>query len=89
MQPHPVTDNQAVKILSCVQIGDRFPLFLFFATNAQNARESYRRYLANKIYETYDFDGCPVVIEFKKLDKKRARTRNDNDEVVNRVGDQA
>jgi GTP-binding protein len=70
-QPHPVTANKLVKIVSCDQLRGRFPLFRFFATNAINARESYKRYLANKIYETYDFDGCPVVVEFKNISKKR------------------
>jgi GTP-binding protein len=71
LQPHPVTANKAVKIVSCDQLRGRFPLFRFFATNAILARESYKRYLANKIYETYEFDGCPVVIEFKNISKKR------------------
>ena len=70
VQPHPVTDNLPVKIVKFDQCGERYPLFRFFAFNAKNARESYKRYLANKIYETYDFDGCPVVIEFKNFEKR-------------------
>jgi GTPase len=71
-QPHPVTANEAVRIESCDQLAARYPLFRFFSTNAKNARVSYKRYLANKIYETYNFDGCPVVIEFKNPGKKQS-----------------
>jgi GTPase len=70
LQPHPATSNEPVRIVSCDQLPARFPLFRFFALNAKNARVSYKRYLANNIYETYDFDGCPVVIEFKNVEKK-------------------
>jgi GTP-binding protein len=64
LHPHPVTANEALRILSCDQFVARYPVFRFFAKNAKNARESYKRYLENKIYENYGFDGCPVVIEF-------------------------
>ena len=64
VHPHPVTANEAVQITGCDQFLARYPVFRFFAKNARNARESYKRYLANKIYETYDFDGCPISIEF-------------------------
>jgi GTPase len=70
VHPHPVTANEAVRILSADQLPISFPLFRFFSTNAKNARTSYKRYLANKIYETYDFEGCPVVIEFHNVQKK-------------------
>jgi GTP-binding protein len=64
LHPHPVTANEALRILSCDQFVARYPVFRFFAKNAKNARASYKRYLENKIYENYGFDGCPVVIEF-------------------------
>jgi GTP-binding protein len=64
LHPHPVTANESVQITGCDQFLARYPVFRFFAKNARNARASYKRYLENKIYETYDFDGCPVVIEF-------------------------
>jgi GTP-binding protein len=72
VHPHPVTANEAVRIVSSDQLMARYPIFRFFSKNAKNARESYKRYLANKIYETYDFEGCPVAVEFKTIEKKRA-----------------
>jgi GTPase len=70
LQPHPVTANEPVRIFSCEQLPVSHPLFRIYSTNAKNARASYKRYLANKIYETYNFDGCPVVIEFRDVEKK-------------------
>ncbi|MGB7569007.1 MAG: ribosome biogenesis GTPase Der [Chitinivibrionales bacterium] len=64
LHPHPVTANEALRIVSCDQFAAQYPVFRFFAKNARNARASYKRYLENKIYENYEFDGCPVVIEF-------------------------
>ena len=64
LHPHPVTSNEAVRITSCDQFVARYPVFRFFTKNARSARASYKRYLENKIYENYKFDGCPVVIEF-------------------------
>jgi GTPase len=72
LHPHPVTANQAVRILSADQVPSHYPIFRIFATNAQNARTSYKRYLANKIYETWDFEGCPVSVEFHTPQKKGA-----------------
>jgi GTPase len=74
LHPHPVTDNEALRIVSGDQLATRYPVFRFFSKNAKNARESYKRYLANKIYETYDFDGCPVAIEFHEILKKVKKT---------------
>jgi hypothetical protein len=28
---------------------------------------SYERFLSNKIYDTYDFAGCPIVLEFRPI----------------------
>ena len=73
LHPHPVASNGALRIVSSDQIAARYPIFRFFSTNAKNAGTSYKRYLANNIYETYDFEGCPVAIEFHEIQKKAKR----------------
>jgi len=30
---------------------------------------SYKRFLANKLYATFNFDGCPVVVDFVPIRK--------------------
>jgi GTPase len=70
LHPHPMTNNEAVKIVKSDQLPARYPVFRFFSPNAKNAVLSYKRYLMNKIYENFDFDGCPISIEFKMIEKK-------------------
>jgi len=67
--PHPVTPGKEVRFLGAKQIGAAFPLFRFFVTHNELVSVSYERFLANKIYDTYDFAGCPVVLEFRPISR--------------------
>jgi hypothetical protein len=31
----------------------------------------YIRFLSNKIYEAYDFEGCPLTLEFRPIRKQK------------------
>ncbi|HUI91445.1 MAG TPA: ribosome biogenesis GTPase Der [Chitinivibrionales bacterium] len=70
--PHPTTANRQVIIETCVQADAPFPLFHLVATNPRNGLPNYKRFIANKLYNTYDFNGCPVVVDFVPI-RKRAR----------------
>ncbi|MBD3418657.1 MAG: ribosome biogenesis GTPase Der [Chitinivibrionales bacterium] len=74
--PHPIVSNKEVRILGGKQRQADFPLFFIYATNAQKAQPGYIRYLTNKIYGHWNFEGCPVVVEFKQA----SRPRFDSDE---------
>jgi len=65
--PHPVTPGKEVRFLGAKQISAAFPLFRFFVTHNELVAVSYERFLSNKIYDTYDFAGCPVVLEFRPI----------------------
>jgi GTP-binding protein len=78
VHPHPVTPGSPVRFLGAKQTGAPFPHFRFFVTHPEIVSEAYKRYLANKIYEKYDFCGCPVVLEFKS----RGRRANSNTEII-------
>jgi GTP-binding protein len=69
--PHPLVANKPVRLLGIKQKPTWFPLFLVFATNYTNATAGYQRYLTNKIYETWDFEGCPVIVEFRPISRPR------------------
>jgi GTP-binding protein len=73
--PHPITENRQVTIANCVQAEAPFPLFHLMATNPRNGLSNYKRFIANKLYETYDFNGCPIVVDFLPV-RKRARNNN-------------
>jgi GTPase len=64
VHPHPITANKRVVISGMRQGNAPYPLFLIHSTNPRVAIPAYKRYFANKIYDTYDFDGCPVVVDF-------------------------
>jgi len=65
VHPHPVTPGKPVRFLGAKQTGAPFPHFRFFVTHPELVSSAYERYIANKIYEKYEFSGCPVVLEFK------------------------
>ena len=67
IHPHPAIPENPVRILGARQITAHFPLFRIFTTNPKQVAPSYIRYLTNKIYETYTFDGCPIVLEFRPV----------------------
>ena len=71
--PHPAIPEDPVRFLGAKQLDGPNPHFRFFVTNPKEIVPSYHRFLLNKIYETYDFEGCPVVLDYRpgKRPKKR------------------
>lgn len=69
--PHPAIPKDPVRFLGARQINAACPLFRFFTTNPGGVVPMYVRYLTNKIYDTYDFSGCPVVLEFRGVKKTK------------------
>ena len=41
------------------------PTFVFFASDASAVHFSYRRYLENRLRETFGFDGTPIRLVFR------------------------
>ena len=74
IHPHPAIPHKPVRILGGKQIDAPFPIFRFFVTNPKQVAASYVRYLNNKIYETYDFEGCPLLLEFRPIAKPKKGT---------------
>jgi GTPase len=73
VHPHPLKPGKEVRFLGARQIGAAYPLFRFFVTNPEEVTPAYERYLMNQIHETYDFDGCPLVLEFRSASKPKHR----------------
>jgi GTP-binding protein len=69
--PHPAIPSDPVRFLGARQIPAMFPCFRFFTTNPKEVVPAYVRYLTNKIYDTYGFEGCPVVVEFRSIKKAK------------------
>jgi len=55
-----------VKIKYIMQLKTPTPQFLFFCNLPEDIKESYRRFLENKIRDIYDFTGVPIQLFFRK-----------------------
>ena len=64
--PPPATKGKYIRIKYCTMLPTQTPTFAFFANLPQYIKEPYKRYLENKIRETYNFSGVPIQIYFRK-----------------------
>ncbi|UAM97295.1 ribosome biogenesis GTPase Der [Polaribacter litorisediminis] len=64
--PPPATKGKYVKIKYCMQLPTKTPQFAFFCNLPQYVRDSYKRFLENKLREIYDFSGVPITIYFRQ-----------------------
>lgn len=61
--PPPAHKGKYVKIKYVTMLkGSRIPTFIFFCNLPQWVKEPYRRYLENKIRETWEFHGTPINV---------------------------
>jgi GTP-binding protein len=60
--PPPAVKGKYIKIKYATQIPNNSPVFAFFCNLPQYVRESYKRYLENKLRENYNFTGVPIRI---------------------------
>ncbi len=67
----PSYKGKRLKIYFTSQTGTKPPKFTFRVNNKGLVHFSYERYLENKIRESFDFTGTPIVLQFKN--------RNDQD----------
>lgn len=64
--PPPATKTgKEVKIKYVTQVGNYYPIFLFFSNYPNHVAEHYRRFLENLIRKKYGFEGVPITISFK------------------------
>ncbi len=61
----PSYKGKRLKIYFVNQSGSRPPKFTFSVNSKGLVHFSYERYLENKIRESFDFEGTPIVIQFK------------------------
>jgi GTP-binding protein len=67
--------SRRVRFLYATQTAVRPPTFLLFCNEPRAVQASYRRYLENKLRETFDFRGTPVRIRLRSKDDGRGRKR--------------
>ena len=64
--PPPSVKGKFVKIKYITQLPTLTPQFAFFCNLPQYVKESYRRFLENKIRQNFSLTGVPIRIIFKK-----------------------
>jgi GTP-binding protein len=64
--PPPSAKGKYIRIKYATQLPNKSPAFAFFCNLPQYVRESYKRYLENKLREKYNFTGVPIRIFMRK-----------------------
>lgn len=65
--PPPTTHTgKEVKIKYITQVGDHYPIFLFFANYPKNVPDHYKRFLEKMIRRYFGFEGVPFTLSFKE-----------------------
>lgn len=62
----PMTKGKNVTIKYCTQLPTATPQFAFFANLPQYIKEPYKRYLENKLRQSFELSGVPIEIYFRK-----------------------
>jgi len=64
--PPPVQKDKVVRIKYITQLPTKTPAFAFFCNLPQYVRDSYVRFLENKLRELWNFSGSPMELFFRK-----------------------
>ena len=60
--PPPAVKGKYVKIKYVTQLPTHAPSFAFFCNFPQYVKEPYKRYLENKLRQSFDFSGVPIQV---------------------------
>lgn len=58
--------GKEVKIKYITQVGDHYPIFIFFSNDPLNIPEHYKRFLEKMIRRHFGFKGVPMTLSFKE-----------------------
>ena len=64
--PPPAIKGKYIRIKYVTQLPTHAPSFAFFCNLPQYIKESYSRYLENRLREEFNFNGVPIRIFFRK-----------------------
>ncbi len=66
---HTLTKGKTILRMKYVtQTGTKPPVFTFFANRPDIVDDNYERYLENRLRESFDLEGTPIRLKFKKKD---------------------
>ena len=65
--PPPASPTgKEIKIKFISQVGDYYPIFLFFSNYPKHIPDHYRRFLERLLRKTYGFEGVPLTVSFRQ-----------------------
>lgn len=64
--PPPAVRGKYIRIKYITQLPTNNPTFAFFCNHPKDIKESYERFLVNKIREKFDYQGVPLKAVFRK-----------------------
>lgn len=64
--PPPANKGKFIKIKYATQLPNPTPVFAFFCNLPQYIKDPYKRYLENRLRESFDFKGVPLQLYFRK-----------------------
>ena len=64
--PPPSVKGKRIKIKYITQLPTKKPSFAFFCNLPQYIKESYKRFLENKLRKEFSFTGVPIQLFFRK-----------------------
>jgi GTP-binding protein len=67
--------GRRIKIYYVTQVQASPPTFMFFCNYPESIHFSYRRFLENRLRESFEFGGSPLKLVFKKRVEKTPRKR--------------
>jgi len=72
MRKHPIPsmNGQMIRIYYATQYASRPPQIALIMNKPKGLHFTYRRYLANQLRETFDFEGSPLLFKAKKRGEK-------------------
>ncbi|MEI6122882.1 MAG: ribosome biogenesis GTPase Der [Bacteroidota bacterium] len=66
MSPPPSVKSKFPKIKYVQQLPLHYPAFAFFCSHSQYVKDSYKRFLENKLREHFNLSGIPIEIYFRE-----------------------
>ncbi|MBX5476313.1 MAG: ribosome biogenesis GTPase Der [Clostridia bacterium] len=70
----PAVHGKPFRIYYGTQVDTRPPQFLLFVNDPDRVHFSYERYLENRLRETYDLEGTPIVWKYRARERRPAES---------------
>lgn len=70
INPPASVKGRRVKIFYGTQPEIKPPTFVFFTNEPELIHFSYKRYLENRLREAFDFTGTPIIVKFKRRQRR-------------------